>query len=103
VRGRVGHAPPPTRRAEAPALARESDHAVEPAVVAVHAHEAVGQNPAAEKATELALDEAGNDASIRVGPGQERLELRLDDAVEHALFRHSAGVLVLSIRAVPVR
>jgi hypothetical protein len=40
------------------ALAREGDDAVEGAVVAVHAHEAVGEDAAAEKAAELAYDEA---------------------------------------------
>lgn len=103
VRGRIGHAPATTRRAESSALAGEGDHAVESAVVAVHAHEAVGQDPAAQEAAELALDEARHDAFVRVGPGQEGLELRLDDAVEHAPLRLSAGVLVPSTPAVPVR
>ncbi len=103
VCGRVGHASAATRRAEAPALAREGDDTVEPAVVAVHAHEAVGEDPAAQEAAKLALDEARHDAFARVGPGQEGLELRLDDAVEHALLRLSAGVVIPSTPTIPVR
>jgi hypothetical protein len=90
--GRVGHAPAATRRTEAAALAREGDHAVESALVAVHAHEAVGKDPAAQEAAELALNEPGHDAVTRVGPGQEGFELRLNDPVENALLRTAADV-----------
>jgi len=79
VRGRIGHAAAASPRAEAAALAREGEHAVEPGLVAVHPHEAVGENAAAEEAPELSLDEAENDAFTRVYPGEEGLELRLND------------------------
>ena len=42
---------------------REGDHAVEAARIAVNAHEAVGEDAAAEEAPELALDEAGTGLS----------------------------------------
>ncbi len=45
----------------------------------MHPHEAVGENAAAEEAPELSFDEAENDAFTRVYPGQEGLELRLND------------------------
>ena len=94
VRGRVGHAPAAAGRAEAAALAGEGDDAVEAAVVAVHAHEAVGEDAAAEEAAELALDEARHRALARLRAGQEGLELALDDAVEDALLGAAAGVLL---------
>ncbi len=97
-----GHAPPPARRAEASALAREGDHAVESALVAVHAHEAVGEDAAAEESPKLALDEAGYRALTGLCPGEEDLELPLDHAVEDALLRSAAGVGLASIATVSV-
>ena len=58
------HAPASAGGTEAPALEREGDHAIEPARVAVHAHEAVG-----EDAPELALDETGHAALTRLRAG----------------------------------
>jgi hypothetical protein len=92
---RIRHAPSAARGTEAAALAREGDHAVEPALVAVHAHEAVGEDAAAEKAAELAQDEAGHRTLTRLRTGQERRELASYDVVEDALLgvaAHVAGV-----------
>jgi hypothetical protein len=57
VGGRVGHAPAPAGRggSSGPCTRRRRCGA---AVVAVHAHEAVGEDAAVEKAAELAHDEA---------------------------------------------
>jgi hypothetical protein len=95
VRGRVGHAPPAARRAEAAALAGERDDPVESALVAVHADEALGEDAAAEESPELALDEAGHRALAGLRAGEEGLEFRLDHAVQDALLRPAAGVAVL--------
>jgi hypothetical protein len=82
MRRRIRHAPSATRWAEATALTREGDDAVEPAFVAVHAHEAVGEYPAAQERSELALDKAGCRALKSTAAGQEALQLTPDGAVE---------------------
>jgi hypothetical protein len=99
VRCRVRHAPGAARRAEASAFAGEGDDAVESALVAVDAHEAVGKDPAAQEAPELALDEARHPALAGLGPSDEGLELRLDHPVEKALLGPAAGVLASSAAA----
>jgi hypothetical protein len=60
VRSGVGHPATAARRAEAAALAREGDDAIEAAAVAVYADEAVREDPAAEEGAKLARDEAGH-------------------------------------------
>jgi hypothetical protein len=77
---------PPHDGQEAAALTREGDDAVEPALVAVHAHEAVGEDPAAQERSELALDKAGCRALKSTAAGQEALQPTPDGAVEHALL-----------------
>jgi len=84
VCGGVGHAAPAAGGTEAATLAREGDHAVETALVAVHAHEAVGEDAAAEERPELALDEARRRPLAGLRPGQEGLELRPHRPVQHA-------------------
>jgi hypothetical protein len=58
VRCGVGHASATARGTEAAALARERNDTVETAGVAVHAHEAVREHPAAQECAQLARDEA---------------------------------------------
>ena len=64
-----------------------------PAVVAVHAHEAMGQDSAAQEAAELALHEAGHGSIPVLGAGQEGLELLLYDPIEDALLGAAARVI----------
>jgi len=88
VHARFGRGRPETYRRE-PARRRAPtlrDHAVEAALVAVHAHEAVGEDAAALEGPELALDEARCRPLAGMGAGQKRLELRLDRLVQHARF-----------------
>ncbi len=86
MRGGVGHAPAAAGRTEAPALAGERDQPVLAAVVAVHAEESAGQDAAVEELTQLALDEARDDAiASRLGD-EERLELPGQDTVQNGRF-----------------
>ena len=104
VGGCVGHTPPAAGGTEAAALAREGDDAVQAAGVAVHAHEAAGEDAAAEEAPELALDEAGHRALTGLRAGQEGLELRLNHSVEDTLLGAAACVGVFrAAYAVAVR
>jgi len=86
VRRGVGHAPSAAGGTEAAAFARERYEAVLPAVVAVHAQEAEGQDAAAQIGAELLLDEAGSGLAARASVGEEGLEPPLDDAIEDALL-----------------
>jgi len=73
-------------------IAGEGDEAVVAAGRAAHAQEAVGEDAAAEKRPELALDEAGHGAVALPGAGEEGLELLAHDGVEHGLVGASTGV-----------
>ncbi len=95
VRGRVGHAAAAAGGAEAAAFAREGDQAIEPARIAVYAHESVGEDAAVQEGPELALDEARDGALAFLRAGEERLELLLDRAVEDALLGAAARVAPL--------
>lgn len=76
-----------------PALAGKGDDAVESAPFAMHAHEAVGQDPAAQEAPKLALDEARHRALAGLGPSDEGLEFRPDHPVERARGRALAAIV----------
>ena len=65
------------------------------AAVAVHAHETVGEDAAAEEAPKLTLDEAGNGAFAGLRAGEEGFEFRLDHTVEDALLGAASRVAVL--------
>ena len=82
----LGHAVAATTRAKAPAFAREGDEAVEAAIVAVQAQEAMGEDAAAQEGMELLLDEAGHGLLASLCARQEGLEFLPDDVVEDALF-----------------
>jgi len=106
VRRRVRHAVASARGTEPAAFAGEGDHAVEAATVAVHAHEAVGEDAAAQERPKLALDEAGHGPLAPVCAGQEGRERSLNDAVEDALLGAAPAVARLAatgFRAVAVR
>ena len=85
VRRRICHAAPTARWTESAALARERDHAVETAAVAVNAQKAMRQHATAKEGPELALDEARHGPLASVCPCEERFELRLHRLVQHAL------------------
>jgi hypothetical protein len=65
--------------AESAPLARERNEAVEPAIVAVHAQEAVRQHATAKVGTKLFLDEAGGRLVSPSRVSQEGLEVFTDD------------------------
>jgi hypothetical protein len=90
----------PPQDGQKPRPLQEADHAVESAVVAVHAHEAVGQDAAAEISPELAVDEPRHRPLAGLCPGEEGLELGLDHAVEDALLGVAAGVGAAATAAV---
>jgi len=92
LRRGVGHAAPPARGTEPPALAREGDDALGGAGSAAQAHEAVGQDPAGEERPKLAFDEARHGPVSSPGVREEAFELGLHRAVEDALFGAAAGV-----------
>jgi hypothetical protein len=93
MRGGVGHAAATAGGAEAAALAREGDDAIESAAVAVHAHEAVRKDPSTQEGAKLTSDEAGHRSLARGSAGQEGLELLLHDLVEVARFGLAAAWL----------
>lgn len=92
MRGGVGHPATAARRAEAAALAREGDPAIESAAVAVHAHESGREDRAPQEAAKLPCHEAGNRLLARGRAGQESLELLLHDLVKVARFGLAARV-----------
>jgi hypothetical protein len=83
--GDLHHAAGVARRADAATFAGEGHEALGGAVVAPDAGEAVGEDSAAEVGPEVLLDPARHALAPWVclgGPGQERLEVVLDDGVE---------------------
>ena len=89
----VGHAPAPARGAEAATLARERHEGVAPAGCAVHAHEAVSQEAALEKAAQLAPAEEGQaEARVSVELGQKGLEVVAHELVEERRLRRTPAV-----------
>jgi hypothetical protein len=62
----------------------------------VNAHETVGQDAAAEEASELALDEARHRALARPCASEEALELAPDDAIEDAFLGAASRVARLA-------
>jgi len=55
-------------------------------MIAADAQETVGENAAVEERSKLALHEPRDGALAIPGPGQKRLEVVGDDAVEDGLF-----------------
>jgi hypothetical protein len=81
----LGHAPGVTRGADPPALAGEGDQALMTAVVAAGAGEPVCEDAAAEVGAEILLDPRWDAVAQGIGlhgPGEEGLEVVLDDGVE---------------------
>ena len=89
--------------AKAPAFAREGDQAVEAAIVAAQAQEAMGEDAAAQEGMELLLDEAGYGLLASLCARQEGLEFLPDDVVEDALFGAMSRVGALRTSALRVR
>jgi hypothetical protein len=85
VGGEIGHAPGVAGGADPAALAGEGDEALVATVLAAGAGEAVGEDAATEVGEEVLLDPPGHAVAQRVGlggPGEEGLEVVLDDGVE---------------------
>src|SRR5262249_23640668 len=78
--------------AEASPLAREGNHAVVPARVAMDAHKAVRRNAAFEKRPELPFDKLRNRPLPLLLTRKERLEMAVNDGVQHSVLRISRDV-----------
>jgi hypothetical protein len=98
----LGHAVAAATWAKAPAFAREGDEAVEAAIVAVQAQEAMGEDAAAQEGMELLFDEAGHGLLASLCACQEGLEFLPDDVVEDALFGAMSCVGALRTSALRV-
>jgi hypothetical protein len=81
VRRRFRHAPPPARRAEPTALAREGNEPIVAASRIVHAQEPVRRDAALQEAPHLALHEPW-DATALACARQERLQVLPHRAVQ---------------------
>ena len=99
----VRHAVAAATWAKASAFAREGDEAVEAAIVAVQAQEAMGEDAAAQEGMELLLDEAGHGLFASLRARQEGLEFLSDDVVEDALFGAMSRVGALRTAVLRVR
>src|SRR5207253_3374475 len=84
VSGQLRHPPPATTRTEAASFARERHEALEGTGFAPKAREASAERAAREELPELALDKAGQTATVgAVGDlAQERFQVVADEAVE---------------------
>ena len=86
MRGSLGHAPPPTARAETPPVTRKGHQAVEPAPRASEPSETSAEGATLQKATKLLLHEAGQALSVaeigRLRP--KRLEVVTHDLIQDA-------------------
>jgi len=98
----LGHAVAAATWAKAPAFARKGNQAVEAAVVAVQAQEAIGKDAAAQEGLKFLLDEAGHGLLASLRARQEGLEFSLDDVVEDALFGAMSCVGALRASALRV-
>jgi hypothetical protein len=93
VRRGVGHSAGSAGRAEASLSARESHQPLATALLAADAEKAVGEDSTGEEGAELALDEAGDHATLIAGEGEKGLEVVLQDAVEDGVLGGAPLVL----------
>ncbi len=91
VRGRLGHAPAPTRRTQPAALARERDPPFVTAV-APYPQKSVRQDSAVEQRSELPPYEARHATSACLGTLDEASEVALYRAVDRGRFRPATHV-----------
>jgi len=85
VRGSVGHAPPCAARAEAAELTGEGDEKIVTARIAVRAHEAVSEGPAAKYVKRNALAGGGGEDVTQVRSLLARWLVELDLLVRQAV------------------
>jgi len=90
----LGHPPAAAGGAEAAALAREGNQAVELAVVAAQAQEAVREDAAPEVGAKLLFDEAGTGLVASARVCEEGLELLAHDLVQEGLLGAAGCVAV---------
>ncbi len=85
VRGKLRHAPGVAGGADAPALAGEWDQSLVTTVLAMSPREPVGEDAAPQVGSEVLLDPPGDTVAQGIGlrgPGEEGLQVVLDDRVE---------------------
>jgi hypothetical protein len=95
VRGKLRHAPGVAGGADAPALAGEWDQSLVAAVLAAGPGEPVGEDAAPQIGSEVLLDPPWNTVTEGIGfgrPGEEGLEMMLDDRVERRGLRSSRSI-----------
>src|SRR5262245_36229699 len=91
MRRQLGHAAAPARRTEAAPLAAERHHHVVPAAVAAHMQAAVLQQAAAQVGPKFAAHEERQTATVFArASAEERVQVRLDRAVEDGTLRLAA-------------
>ena len=74
----LGHAVAAATGAKAPTFAREGGEAVEAAIVAAQAQEAMGEDAAAQEGMELSLDEAGRGLFASLRARQSALPVKFE-------------------------
>ena len=80
------------RRTEPPSLARERNHTIQAAIVAVDTEETVGEDSTIEKGAELALDEARDGPLLAARVSEPGLQMMLDYPIEGSRLRTARGV-----------
>ena len=93
--GELGHAASVARRADPPALARERDQSLVAAVLAASPGEPVGEDAAAQVGAEVLFDPPRDAVAQGIDfrrPGEEGLEMVLDDRVERRGLRSSRAI-----------
>ena len=95
MRGSLCHAPGIARRTNAASFAGKGDKKITPAIRAVGAGEAIGEDTAFQVASEVPLDIGRHRMSVPIAftrQHQVGLQVLLDDAVQDGLLRMATGV-----------
>jgi hypothetical protein len=93
--GKLGHAPRVAGWADPSALAREWDQALVAAVLAAGSGKPVCEDAAAQIGSEVLLNPPWNTVAEGIGfrrPGEEGLEMMLDDRIERRGLRSSRAI-----------
>jgi len=86
MRGRVGHAPPPTRRTKASFLARIRDKPIQSAGIAVNPQKTSGQYAAIQECAQFQFHKARYHPLSLPLPGEEGLQMTRNDTIENRFF-----------------
>lgn len=92
VRRGLRHAPPCAGRAHTAALARERDHAIPTAAIAVHAKETLAGHPAGDELTQRGNDEARQRVAAPARIRNEGIQLLLDHAANEVFGGNARNI-----------